>query len=73
MPTPMYAAKVWAGTPYRPHFTQGRALITAVYAAADEAGAPSVYWLTQEGNTTARQLYDRIATPTDFMKYQRPL
>lgn len=51
----------------------GRALITAVYAAADEAGAPSVYWLTQEGNTTARQLYDRIATPTDFMKYQRPL
>ena len=51
----------------------GRALITAVYAAADDAGAPSVYWLTQEGNTTARQLYDRIATPTDFMKYQRPL
>ncbi|EAQ03418.1 putative Acetyltransferase [Pseudooceanicola batsensis HTCC2597] len=50
----------------------GAALITAVYAAADEAGAPSVYWLTQEGNATARKLYDRIARQTDFIKYQRP-
>ncbi|MEM6972503.1 MAG: GNAT family N-acetyltransferase [Pseudomonadota bacterium] len=49
----------------------GRALIEAVYAAGDAAGCPTVYWLTQEGNATARQLYDRIATPTDFMKYQR--
>ena len=49
----------------------GRALIEAVYAAADAAGAPSVYWLTRQGNAAARQLYDRIATPTDFMKYQR--
>lgn len=49
----------------------GRALIQAVYDAADAAGCPSVYWLTQTGNQTARQLYDRIATPTDFMKYQR--
>ncbi|MEM6676562.1 MAG: GNAT family N-acetyltransferase [Pseudomonadota bacterium] len=49
----------------------GRALIEAVYAAADAAGCPSVYWLTQEGNKTARQLYDRIARQTDFLKYQR--
>ncbi|MEM9814186.1 MAG: GNAT family N-acetyltransferase [Pseudomonadota bacterium] len=49
----------------------GRALIEAVYAAADAAGTPTVYWLTQEGNATARRLYDRIADPTDFMKYQR--
>lgn len=49
----------------------GRALIEAVYAAADAAGAPSVYWLTQENNTTARQLYDRIATLTPFVKYAR--
>ena len=40
----------------------GRALIEAVYAAADAAGAPSVYWLTQEFNATARRLYDRIGT-----------
>lgn len=49
----------------------GRKLIEAVYADADAAGRPAVYWLTQIGNTTARQLYDRIATPTDFMKYNR--
>lgn len=50
----------------------GRALIEAVYAAADEAGAPSVYWMTQEGNAEARKLYDRIGTLTPFIKYQRP-
>ncbi|WP_425098389.1 N-acetyltransferase family protein [Tropicibacter sp. S64] len=49
----------------------GRALIEAVYAAADAAGAPTVYWLTQEFNSTARQLYDRIGTVTPFIKYQR--
>ncbi|WP_136441484.1 GNAT family N-acetyltransferase [Pacificoceanicola onchidii] len=49
----------------------GRALIEAVYAAADKAGAPSVYWMTQEFNHTARQLYDRIGTVTPFIKYQR--
>ena len=49
----------------------GRALIEAVYRAADEAGCPSVYWLTQDFNSTARQLYDRIATVTPFIKYQR--
>lgn len=50
----------------------GAALINAVYDAADKAGAPSVYWLTQEGNTQARKLYDQIGQQTDFLKYQRP-
>ncbi|WP_428924655.1 N-acetyltransferase family protein [Marinibacterium sp. SX1] len=50
----------------------GRALIEAVYAAADAAGAPSVYWMTQDFNETARRLYDRIGTVTPFIKYQRP-
>ncbi len=49
----------------------GRALIEAVYAAADAAGCPSVYWLTQDFNATARQLYDRVATKTPFIKYTR--
>ena len=48
-----------------------RALIDTVYKDADAAGRPSVYWLTQMDNATARRLYDRIAQPTDFMKYQR--
>ncbi|CUH80364.1 GNAT family N-acetyltransferase [Tropicibacter naphthalenivorans] len=50
----------------------GRALIEGVYAAADQHGAPTVYWMTQEFNETARQLYDRIGVVTPFIKYQRP-
>lgn len=49
----------------------GRALIEAVYARADEAGAANVYWLTQNFNETARRLYDRVAKVTPFIKYQR--
>ena len=50
----------------------GRALIEAVYAEADRAGCPSVYWLTQEFNRTARALYDRVGVATPFVKYRRP-
>jgi len=49
----------------------GRALIQAVYDEADLRGAPSVYWLTQEFNHTARQLYDRIGKQTPFIRYNR--
>ncbi|MDW3117770.1 MAG: GNAT family N-acetyltransferase [Roseovarius pacificus] len=49
----------------------GRALIEAVYRAADANGTPSVYWMTQDFNAEARKLYDRIATLTPFIKYQR--
>ena len=50
----------------------GRKLIEAVYAAADTAGAPTVYWTTQDDNHTGRQLYDRVGQLTNFIKYQRP-
>lgn len=49
----------------------GRKLIEAVYAQADQDGAPAVYWMTQEFNRPARQLYDRIGVLTPFIKYQR--
>lgn len=49
----------------------GRALIEHVYKLADQGETPTVYWLTQEYNTTARLLYDRIATLTPFIKYNR--
>jgi len=49
----------------------GRALIEAVYAAADANGTPSVYWMTQDFNENARLLYDRIGTLTPFIKYSR--
>ncbi|MEM6620693.1 MAG: GNAT family N-acetyltransferase [Pseudomonadota bacterium] len=50
----------------------GRALIEAVYAAGDAAGCPRVYWLTQDFNSTARKLYDHVATLSPFIKYDRP-
>jgi len=50
----------------------GRQLIEAVYEAADAQGAPSVYWLTQDFNTQARVLYERIGVLTPFIRYQRP-
>jgi GNAT superfamily N-acetyltransferase len=50
----------------------GRALIEAVYEAADDAGCPSVYWLTQHFNEAGRRLYDRIGELTPFIKYVRP-
>lgn len=49
----------------------GRRLMKAVYVAADVADAPNVYWLTQDFNVTARQLYDRIGEKTPFIKYKR--
>lgn len=49
----------------------GRALIEAVYEAADQAGAPAVYWLTQEFNYQGRMLYDRVGVKTPFIRYNR--
>ena len=49
-----------------------RALIEQVYAEADAAGCPSVYWFTQDFNATARLLYDRIGVLTPFVRYVRP-
>ena len=51
----------------------GRALIEAVYARAREAGASRVYWLTQEGNATARALYDKLADRPGFIQYRKVL
>lgn len=51
----------------------GRALIEHVYAAAQAAGANRVHWLTQEDNTQARLLYDRIATHSGFTQYRHML
>jgi len=47
----------------------GRALIEGVAAAARERGADRFYWHTQETNTTARVLYDKVARFTGFIRY----
>jgi GNAT superfamily N-acetyltransferase len=49
----------------------GRLLIESVYKEADKRGTPTVYWLTQDFNKTARLLYDKIANVTPFIKYNR--
>ncbi|MFT4012863.1 MAG: GNAT family N-acetyltransferase [Paracoccus sp. (in: a-proteobacteria)] len=49
----------------------GRALIEAVYAAADRAGVQGVYWTTAENNYAGRMLYDRVGERTPFIKYNR--
>jgi GNAT superfamily N-acetyltransferase len=48
-----------------------RALIAAVYAAADREKASSVYWMTQEFNADGRALYDTLAHRTSFIRYER--
>ena len=49
----------------------GRALIEGVYARARAAGASRVYWQTHETNSTAMQLYDRIAERSGFLVYRK--
>lgn len=49
----------------------GRALIEEVYARARAAGASRVYWLTQDGNATARALYDQVADHPGFTIYRK--
>ncbi len=50
----------------------GRALIEAVAAEARARNAARLYWLTQDHNTTARTLYDRLAKHTGFIRYEYP-
>lgn len=50
-----------------------RALIEAVAVAAREAQATRYYWLTQENNTVARVLYDKVAEYKGFIRYDFPL
>lgn len=49
----------------------GRALIEAVYAAADAQGAQRVYWHTENTNVQAQRLYDSVAKLSAFIQYRR--
>lgn len=49
----------------------GRRMIEHVYAQARATGAARVHWLTQEHNSTARQLYERIADRPGFIQYRK--
>jgi GNAT superfamily N-acetyltransferase len=51
----------------------GRALIQHVYDFARQKNCNRVYWVTQESNTDARTLYDRLADLTDMVQYRKNL
>lgn len=49
----------------------GRALIEAVYEAAEKTGAARVYWLTHETNETAIGLYEKVADRSGFIQFRK--
>jgi GNAT superfamily N-acetyltransferase len=49
------------------------ALIAAVAQAARARGAVRLYWLTQDNNSRARALYDRVAVHRGFIRYDHPM
>jgi GNAT superfamily N-acetyltransferase len=51
----------------------GRTLIAGVYDFARASGLPRVYWQTHETNTSAMQLYDKVAERTGFIVYRKLL
>lgn len=51
----------------------GRKLIEFVYAQAKQDGCAKVHWLTHETNSTAIQLYERIAERPGFIQFRKPL
>ena len=51
----------------------GGALIEAVAGIARSEGATRFYWLTQEQNSSARALYDKMARWHGFIRYDYPV
>lgn len=49
----------------------GRALIEAVYQAADERGVTRVYWHTENTNARAQVLYNQVGYLTAFLQFRR--
>lgn len=49
----------------------GRALIEAVYRAADERNVARVYWHTENTNARAQILYNKVGYLTPFLQFRR--
>ena len=47
----------------------GRALIEHLVVLAQELGCGRLYWMTREGNSSARRLYDHFCKNDDFVRY----
>jgi GNAT superfamily N-acetyltransferase len=50
-----------------------RALIESVAQETQKRGLPRLYWTTQQDNTTARILYDKVAAFNGFIRYDYPV
>ena len=51
----------------------GKALIEYVAEQAKTKQSPRLYWLTHHENSAARVLYDKVASHSGFIKYERAL
>jgi ribosomal protein S18 acetylase RimI-like enzyme len=51
----------------------GRALIETLAEKGRMSGWQSIYWQTAASNQTAQHLYDRLATRTDWVRYEMEL
>ena len=49
------------------------ALIAAVEDLAIQNKCSELFWITKESNTVARKLYERVATLSDFVRYEKKL
>ncbi len=67
-----YLQDLYVDPARRAHGT-GRALIEAVAEHARGRDCTRMYWLTQDHNTVARKLYDKIAKDSGFIRYDYPL
>jgi GNAT superfamily N-acetyltransferase len=67
-----YLEDLFVAPDARRHGT-GEALIRELIQRGERDGWARVYWHTREGNATARRIYDRLATPDDFVRYVREL
>ena len=63
-----YLQDLFVDENYRKHGVAQK-LIAQIYESADHRNARGVYWLTQDFNITARNLYDKIGVKTPFIKY----
>jgi len=48
-------------------------LIEAVAAAAIKNNCSELFWITKSSNQTAQRLYEKLATRSDFIRYERLL
>ena len=47
-----------------------RTLVSAIESVARKEKCSEMYWITREGNSTARALYDSLADKSDFLRYE---